>query len=425
MSYFFRTLLKSRGSMLLFLPMLFLYASSYFQRTAVPGTIFNQLQADLNLNAFQIAALGASFVYIYALSQTLVGMLADKYGGARIVTYGGLLFCAGTLTFPLLDSPSELYLCRMLAGLGASTMYLSLVKETDHIFGHKNYAVVMGVVYFVGYGGGLCGTLPFERLIAVFSWKNVLLGSGILSFLLYGLFLLGKRMVPPSGVTPGKLSFAPFLKVLCNPWSWLILYCATVNFAIYFIIQTVFGKKFLEDFTGMSSSGAAACIFALTCVCMTVLFSSSILSRLMRNRRKPLILFSTALCLLNTILMTLAIYFGFNGTVFAVCYLLYAVASGFSVIFSMSEQEVNSPDTMTQATGFINMINYLAVAVFSILVGILLDSFGGQQVNGAVIYSKQAYLTLFLLLMIPAATSFLASFFIPETRGKYLHHSGV
>ena len=425
MPYLIRSILKNRGAMLLFVPLLLLYASSYFQRTAVPGTIFSQLQADLGLNAFQIAGIGASFVYIYALSQLVVGMLADKYGGARVVTAGGILFCAGTFIFPLLDNLCGLYFCRMLAGLGASTMYLSLVKETDHIFGHKNYAVIMGAVYFVGYGGGLFGTLPFERLIESFSWRSVLLGSGILSIILYCFFLLGKRNVPASEISGGKLSFAPFLKVVRNPYSWVILYCATVNFAIYFIIQTVFGKKFLEDFTGMSSSKAAACIFSLTCVCMAVLFTSSMISRLMRNRRKPLILFSTALCLLNTILMTLAIYFGFNGTVFAVCYLLYAVASGFSVIFSMSEQEVNSPDTMTQATGFINMINYLAVAVFSILVGILLDSFGGQQVNGAVIYSKQAYLTLFLLLMIPAATSFLASFFIPETRGKYLHHSGV
>ena len=250
--------------------------------------------------------------------------------------------------------------------------------------------------------------LPVTAIVAVLCLALVrvdvglmlsfLLGSGLLSIILYCFFLLGKRNVPASEISGGKLSFAPFLKVVRNPYSWVILYCATVNFAIYFIIQTVFGKKFLEDFTGMSSSKAAACIFSLTCVCMAVLFTSSMISRLMRNRRKPLILFSTALCLLNTILMTLAIYFEFNGTVFAVCYLLYAVASGFSVIFSMSEQEVNSPDTMTQATGFINMINYLAVAVFSILVGILLDSFGGQQVNGAVIYSKQAYLTLFLLM---------------------------
>lgn len=77
--------------MLLFVPLLLLYASSYFQRTAVPGTIFSQLQADLGLNAFQIAGIGASFVYIYALSQLVVGMLADKYGGARVVTAGGIL----------------------------------------------------------------------------------------------------------------------------------------------------------------------------------------------------------------------------------------------------------------------------------------------------------------------------------------------
>ena len=98
MPYLIRSILKNRGAMLLFVPLLLLYASSYFQRTAVSGTIFSQLQADLGLNAFQIAGIGASFVYIYALSQLVVGMLADKYGGARVVTAGGILFCAGTFT---------------------------------------------------------------------------------------------------------------------------------------------------------------------------------------------------------------------------------------------------------------------------------------------------------------------------------------
>lgn len=105
-------------------------------------------------------------------------------------------------------------------------------------------------------------------------------------------------------------------------------------------------------------------------------------------------------CFLNTILMTLAIYFEFSGRVFALCYLLYAVASGVSVIFSMAEQEVNTPETMTQTTDFINMINYLAGAVFSLLVGMLLDAFGGREVRGAVVYPKEAYLTLFMLLLL-------------------------
>ena len=423
MSYFFHLLRQRKSALLLFVPMLILYASSYFQRTAVPGTIFGQLQSDMGLSASQIAGLGASFIYIYAFSQIFVGMLADKYGGTRIIMAGGVLFCIGTALFPLLDDLWALYFCRMLTGLGASTMYLSIVKETDHIFGHKNYAVIMGIVYFVGYSGGLFASLPFERLTTVYSWRTVLLASGIVSAVLYVLFLLGSRFAEPMKITGGRLSFHPFLKIVKNPYSWLPIFCATVNFAIYFIIQTVFGKKFLEDFTGMSSAAAAGCIFALTFVCMGMLFCSSMISRLMRNRRKPLILFATSLCFLNTLLMTFAIYFRLGGTVFAVCYILYAMASGFSVVFSMSEQELNSPDTMTQATGLINMFNYLAVAVFSVLIGMLLDSFGGKMVNGAVIYPREAYLTLFLLLLIPAALSLILSFFIPETNGKYKHHA--
>ena len=60
---------------------------------------------------------------------------------------------------------------------------------------------------------------------------------------------------------------------------------------------------------------------------------------------------------------------------------------------------------------------------FAALIGlpVALNVLAIRQYRG----DNEAYLTLFLLLMIPAATSFLASFFIPETRGKYLHHSGV
>ena len=118
-----------------------------------------------------------------------------------------------------------------------------------------------------------------------------------------------------------------------------------------------------------------------------------------------------------------AIYFRLGGAVFATCYVLYAAASGFSVVFCMTEQELNSPDVMTQAAGLLNMFSYLAVAVFSVLTGMLLDSFGGSKVEGSVIYSHEAYLTLFLLLLIPTALSLILGCFIPETNGKYKHHA--
>jgi len=41
MSSFFEDMRKSRRALWLFVPFMLLYACSYFQRTAIPGTTFN------------------------------------------------------------------------------------------------------------------------------------------------------------------------------------------------------------------------------------------------------------------------------------------------------------------------------------------------------------------------------------------------
>ena len=43
-----------------FIPLLVIYMASYFQRAGIPGTIFNQLQADAGLSAVQVAAVSSS-----------------------------------------------------------------------------------------------------------------------------------------------------------------------------------------------------------------------------------------------------------------------------------------------------------------------------------------------------------------------------
>ena len=164
---------------LVFLPLMLFYASSYFQRTAIPGTTFDLFRDDYGFSAVQIANLTASFVYIYAFCQLIVGMLADKYSGIRIVTVAGAIFCTGVVAFPFCgDNAPLLYCCRFLMGLGASSLYLSLVKEADRLFGRKNYSVMIGIIYFVGYSGGLFGTLPFGALCRQFNWITLLYWVG-------------------------------------------------------------------------------------------------------------------------------------------------------------------------------------------------------------------------------------------------------
>ena len=53
---------SEKRAWLLFLPLLLLYAASYFQRTAIPGTIFEQLAGAIGRGF--VAALGPAFIWI-------------------------------------------------------------------------------------------------------------------------------------------------------------------------------------------------------------------------------------------------------------------------------------------------------------------------------------------------------------------------
>ena len=65
-----------------------IYFFANLQRVAIPGSIFDELQHDLNAGAKYITALGSMFMYVYAAGQLVVGLLDDRYGGERVITFG-------------------------------------------------------------------------------------------------------------------------------------------------------------------------------------------------------------------------------------------------------------------------------------------------------------------------------------------------
>ena len=402
-----------------------MYATSYFQRIGIPGTIFNELSKEYGFTAVQIAGIGTSFVCVYSICQLFVGMLADKFCGIRVITWGGLIFCIGVIGFPLVcGNLWAMYAMRFLTGLGASSMYLSIVKETDRLFGRQNYSVFLGIVYFVGYSGGLFGTYPFERLNNHFNWINVLLVIGVVSVAMYLIVIFTKRIIPPGPIAKTNISFKPLLYFLKNRYMLMLIFCSSIVFSTYSTIQMVFGKKFLQDYVGLSSAGAAKVIFFQTFTCMLTLLGFGTLIRLMGNRRKPQMIFSASLAFLNTLGMVLVMKYGLPSALFVAGFLLYSVASGSAVAFSLVAQEINARDTMTQATGLNNLSNYLFVAIGPLLIGKLLDSYVSQNVlveGQAVVYPAEAYQMVFLLLLIPTGIAVLMSFFLPETKGHYLH----
>ena len=420
-STFFKDLKSSRQGLWLFIPLLVIYSFSYFQRTAVPGTIFNQLLSE-GLNAEKIAIIGSSFLFVYSLFQLVVGILADKFGGTRVVITGGFLFVLGSIMLPYCTNFHAMCIARFITGLGASSLYLSLVRETDRIFGRKNFSVFIGVVYFVGYGGGMFGSLPFAYMCSMWDWRNLLVIIGFISLFAYAVFLVSSRKTPLPPINRQiSFSWKTWRDIFKNPYTVMITFCSSANFGVYYIILSVFGKKFLEDCGNFSSNVAATVIMFLTFTCMCTIFSVGVCVRLMGNRRKMFMYIASITNLTTTIMMLCCLIFKLTPTILIIGYLLYAFASGFAMVYAMTLQELNAKDIMTFITGINNMCNYLFVSVGAVVVGKILDCFTPVLKNGISHYPTQAYTTVFFIMLVLSITSMCLTFFIPETRGHYLH----
>ena len=233
---------------LILLGILFYFVAN-FQRIAIPGAIFDLLEQELSVGAPEITALGAIYMYVYAFTQLLNGVFVDRYGGYRIMIVGGIIMGIGCLLFPLTSNLPLMYFSRALLGLGGSMFYLSLIKELGHLFEEKDFGIALSVMLFTGYAGGIAANAPFVISMRILSWREILLiiaGIVVISIIAY-IIIMQKTELPKINEHV-KLKILPFKLVLHKSHNRSLFTFACCNFGISYVIQTVIGKKFLEDF---------------------------------------------------------------------------------------------------------------------------------------------------------------------------------
>ncbi len=404
-----------------FMAMLVIYSLAFFQRTAVPGTIFDELQHDFSLSASAVTALGSLFIYIYAAMQLVVGIVADRYGGRRALLFGGSVMCVGAAMFPAAQTASVLLASRLLIGFGTSFVYLSVVKEVDTLFASRHFASLLGLVLLASYMGNIAATLPFERAVHAFGWRQsmaVVAGVSIIAVAVaYFVLRQLKHDAPRSGEIPVQLLW----DVLLNRRNRALLVCGMINFPVTFVVQAVLGKKFLQDVVGLSSAGAATFVLVMACFCGMAAVSGGPALKLTGQRRKPVIIGAASMILGSTLLLLFAALVDAPQWVFLVSYVLLAISMVSSPSTSATMKEVNRPDAVAVTISVLNTATYLGVGILGSATGLILDAFGKavETTGDRIIYPRTAYITLFACLAGLALVSLLLSIFrVPETHGR-------
>ena len=157
-----------------------LYFFANVQRVGIPGAVFDRLQQSYTGSPSGIAGLGAAFMFAYALMQPLTGLLLDRYGSGRVLIGGGLLFTAGMIWFASSGSLPAAYGAQILGGLGAGSLYLTLVRDNIRLF-RGRYNLTLAIIILIGYSGGIAANAPLLMVVRRLGLRMTLTGAGILA----------------------------------------------------------------------------------------------------------------------------------------------------------------------------------------------------------------------------------------------------
>ena len=395
----------------------FLYFFANLQRVAIPGSIFNELQSDLNVGAKYITALSSMFMYIYAVGQLFAGLLADRYGGERAITWGGMLFCLGSILFPFCTSLPTLYFCRFLVGMGASAIYLSLVKILAYRFPQK-FPVLLGFFLLWGYAGGVVASAPLVWMVKELTWQKTMLIFGAGSLVSYLLFVLSRHLVRLPQVVDVPFSFRVFGELLKRKHNRNMILYSSCSFGTYYCIHTVIGKKFLEDFCLMSTEKAALCITVLGVLASVSAFCMALISQMCGNRRKIFLVMSGCVAVFSYGFILAALFFGWRTSfaAFLLCCVAWFANQGTIVVPTM--KDTNKPEVMGAIVSLCNGLVYLMVALLGNAVGLLLDMFEPVRQGNVLIYTSNSYIAVFGLFFLLSCCTLYNACRLRDTRGE-------
>ena len=372
----------------------------------VPGPIVGDLKA-LGLNAIELSSLGFGYYCAYAVSQLALGAYSVRWGGVRLMLFGGSCFVLGSLLFPLSScSFWMMFAARMLTGLGAGTLFPGLAKLISDLY-TKRFTTVFSVVMFLGYLGPICGRTPVLHLVELVRWRWALEIIALAALTAFAVLALAARgAVKP--VMPGN-SIAALRRVFGSSRNLLIFGASSVVYGAYYVLPVVMGQECLIH-SGMSKVNAERLImFQVLLIALCNLGTGTIL-RIFGGYRKLLLVFVGVCGLAGAVLGAVAFGIGLPLPAVVAAFVLMAVPAGFFSLQSLIVKELNPPELSGMSISMLNFCAFVLIMSCQPVAGVILDRHAAAPLA--------AYRDIFIVAVVLESIGIACALFVPETRPK-------
>ena len=354
---------------------------SFFHRVST-GAIAADLQREFEIGAAALGTLGATYFYVYALTQVPVGVLVDTVGPRLILTAGMLIAGIGSVAYGLAGNFATAVVARTLIGLGVSGVFVSTLKLHANWFNERRFATAAGASNVSGILGALTATAPLAWLTTLVSWRQVFAAIGIISLGLAAAIWWFVRDAPQPRsrrVAAGDWRRA-LVEVAVNRATWPPFFLMFAMSGAFMTFISLWAVPFLVHVHGVelvrAGSYMATTLVAFAC-CVPVLGWWS--DRL--GVRRPIALGSSVAFSASGVIW-LALPVPSTGGFFIAAVLTGLAAPGFTLAWSVAK-EVNPPERAGMAIAIANIGGFAASGILQPLVGWVVDHGAGAVAGGS------------------------------------------
>jgi len=379
------------------------YSYEYLLRMS-PSVMAENLMRFYHLTGAQFGYLSGSYYYYsYVAMQILVGVMMDRFGPRRLLTFACFLCASGAWLFACSEHILLAMIGRFLIGLGSAFAFVGAAKLATIWLKPRYFALMSGIIFCLGMVGAAFGDIVLRIIVDSAGWQTAMTSAAIGGIVLTLIIWFAVRDVNPFfenhplHQNHGMLGMFEGLKLaLRNRQIWL---CGIVGCLLYLFLSAfaeLWGPAYLAQAHGIDRVHAANANSMVFIGCAIGAPLWGLFSDFLELRRAPIVIGS-----LVAILVFCTLIYMQSLSILAIYILLFMFGffSSVQILIFAIAREVTSIKISGTAIGIVNMLVMVGGIVFPPSIGKILDlNWTGTMVDGARIYSAHAY-TLALSLL--------------------------
>jgi len=407
------------------LAILFLFYEFFLR--VFPAVMVSELMNAFHVDALVLGTLSAFYFYSYAPMQLPVGLLLDRFGARKLLTFAAIICGTGTFLFAGSNSLGIAELGRFFMGIGSAFAFVGMVYVSSHWFHGAKLALLVGIGNSVGLLGAAFGEGPLSIVVEVIGWRETVyilatvgIALGVVIFMCVRTehHSITKRVKQHESLSH---AFSSFQNVCMNVHTWLNAFGALLFFLTTNVLAGLWAVPFLQTVHGMSYEVAA---FAVTMLYIGEIVGGPIIGVISDRikKRKPLLFIG---CIGALICIVPLIYSG--GLAPWVIFVLFFLIGFFSAAELLNfplAVELNTVEAKGSAIAVTNFVVAIGASVMQPLVGYFLDMSAGSIRIGrnTDIYTAADYKTALIVFPISLVLAVIVFLFLKENTARLESH---